>query len=248
MTNFRVALISLFVLAAGCGTEPRTEQLAAISSASYYQPVSNETSTPTPNSSNVIMGRVVGVTDGDTIKVLDSTNIQHKIRLRGIDAPESHQSFGTQSKKALSDKVFNQAVRVEWEQKDHYGRTLGHIYLDDRWINKEMIEEGFAWHYHQYSNDEDLATAQQNAKSATAGLWLDTNAIAPWDFRRNPSLADASSHTTDSAASSTTVYITRTGKKYHRDGCRYLKKSKIPISLDEAKLRYDPCKVCKPPI
>jgi hypothetical protein len=44
------------------------------------------------------------------------------------------------------------------------------------------------------------------------------------------------------------VYITRTGKKYHRAGCRYLKKSKIPITLKEAKRRgYTPCKVCKPP-
>lgn len=44
------------------------------------------------------------------------------------------------------------------------------------------------------------------------------------------------------------VYITRTGKKYHRDGCRSLAKSKIPISLKEAVLSYGPCSVCNPPI
>lgn len=45
-----------------------------------------------------------------------------------------------------------------------------------------------------------------------------------------------------------TVYITRTGEKYHRLGCRYLSKSCIPISLPDAKARgYTPCKVCKPP-
>jgi len=45
-----------------------------------------------------------------------------------------------------------------------------------------------------------------------------------------------------------TVYITRTGKKYHRDGCRYLASSKIPISLKDAKAKgYTPCKVCHPP-
>ena len=44
------------------------------------------------------------------------------------------------------------------------------------------------------------------------------------------------------------VYITRTGKKYHRLDCRYLRKSCIPISLTKAKRRgYTPCKVCKPP-
>lgn len=45
-----------------------------------------------------------------------------------------------------------------------------------------------------------------------------------------------------------TVYITKTGKKYHRDGCRYLSKSKIPISLSSAKNEgYGPCSVCDPP-
>jgi hypothetical protein len=45
-----------------------------------------------------------------------------------------------------------------------------------------------------------------------------------------------------------TVYITRTGKSYHRDGCRYLASSKIPISLKDAKANgYTPCNVCHPP-
>ena len=45
-----------------------------------------------------------------------------------------------------------------------------------------------------------------------------------------------------------TVYVTRTGKRYHRDGCRYLAASKIPISLKDAKTRgFTACKVCHPP-
>jgi hypothetical protein len=44
------------------------------------------------------------------------------------------------------------------------------------------------------------------------------------------------------------AYITKTGKKYHNGNCRHLKKSKIKITLEEAKKRgYTPCKVCKPP-
>ena len=45
----------------------------------------------------------------------------------------------------------------------------------------------------------------------------------------------------------TTVYVTRTGKKYHRAGCRYLSRSMIPISLEDAQAGYDPCSVCDPP-
>jgi len=44
-----------------------------------------------------------------------------------------------------------------------------------------------------------------------------------------------------------TVYVTRTGKKYHRAGCRYLRKSAIPMKLSEARRLYGPCSVCKPP-
>jgi hypothetical protein len=43
------------------------------------------------------------------------------------------------------------------------------------------------------------------------------------------------------------VYVTRTGEKYHRESCRHLAKSKIPMSLTDAKQRYAPCKVCRPP-
>jgi competence protein ComEC len=45
-----------------------------------------------------------------------------------------------------------------------------------------------------------------------------------------------------------TVYVTKTGKKYHRAGCRYLLQSKIPMKLEDAKAKgYTPCSVCKPP-
>lgn len=51
------------------------------------------------------------------------------------------------------------------------------------------------------------------------------------------------------AAGSTIVYITKTGAKYHRDGCSSLRQSKIDITLAEAIRRgYEPCRICNPPI
>src|SRR5260221_14155880 len=84
-----------------------------------------------------LTGKVVGVTDGDTITVLDAEKHQHKVRLEGIDAPESGQPFGTQAKKALSDKVFGKEVSVKETGKDKYGRTLGHVYVGKQNINRE---------------------------------------------------------------------------------------------------------------
>lgn len=69
-----------------------------------------------------------------------------------------------------------------------------------------------------------------------------------------PSIAcsGGSSFPTAAAATSTdrrevTVYVTRTGRKYHRDGCRYLAQSKFAVPLSEARVSYDACKVCRPP-
>ena len=58
-------------------------------------------------------GRIVGIADGDTITILDASNMQYKIRLAGIDAPEKKQDFGNVSKRSLSDMVFNQQVKVD---------------------------------------------------------------------------------------------------------------------------------------
>lgn len=60
-----------------------------------------------------IYGRVVGITDGDTITVLDAQNQQHKIRLAGIDAPERAQAFGQASRMNLSKLVFGREVTLD---------------------------------------------------------------------------------------------------------------------------------------
>jgi endonuclease YncB( thermonuclease family) len=138
-------------------------------------------------------GKVVGVSDGDTVKVLHQVDGQitpEKIRLLGIDAPEKKQPFGPQSKEALSAKIFGREVEVEWKKKDRYGRTLGKIKLDGRDMNLAQIEEGLAWHYGQYRKEEfpgdaDLYDAAEvKARDAKIGLWSATTAKAPWEYRR----------------------------------------------------------------
>ena len=74
-----------------------------------------------------IQGTVVAVSDGDTITVLTPAKKQHKIRLLGIDAPESKQAFGTRSKQSLSDMVFKKEVVIEYKTQDRYKRYLGKV-------------------------------------------------------------------------------------------------------------------------
>lgn len=182
-------------------------------------------------------GKVIAIADGDTLTLLDKDKGQHKVRLEGIDAPESHQDFGTKAKQGLSDKVFGAWVKCRVVGQDKYGRTLGHIYVRDRWINQEMVEDGLAWHYVKYSSDKQLAAAEKEARKAKCGLWKQDNPVAPWDFR-NPKY--------EAGSNPSIVYVTKSGSKYHRGNCRHLVKSRIAISVVEAKKRYEPCKACKP--
>lgn len=132
-----------------------------------------------------LTGLVVGVTDGDTVRLLDASKKQHRIRLNGIDAPESHQAFGQRSRQLLSDLVFQKNIRVEYKETDMYGRILGTIFLGEDNINLKMVQSGMAWHYVYYAkNDKALADAQAAAKQKKIGLWTDPNPIPPWNFRR----------------------------------------------------------------
>ncbi len=129
-------------------------------------------------------GKVVGVTDGDTIRVLwDKEEI--KIRLEGIDCPESHQAFGTKAKQATSELAFGKTVTVQAKGKDRYGRTLGEIILPDGTnLNRELVRSGFAWWYKRYSKDESLGRLEAEARAAKLGLWADPNPVPPWEWRQ----------------------------------------------------------------
>jgi endonuclease YncB( thermonuclease family) len=128
-------------------------------------------------------GKVVKIADGDTMTVLlDKT--QHKIRLEGIDAPEKGRAYGTKARQALADKIFGETVRVDWKKRDRYGRIIGRVYLGDRDISLEMVKDGWAWHYKQYSKEAALADAEKEARKAGRGLWADKNPAPPWEWRQ----------------------------------------------------------------
>ena len=131
-----------------------------------------------------LRGKIVSIADGDTCTLLDASKVQHKIRLNGIDAPEKKQAFGTKAKEALGEKIHEKEVRVEWSKKDRYGRILGDVYLGDRHINREMIRDGMAWHYRQYSKSVELQREEDAARKAKRGLWSDKSPVPPWEFRK----------------------------------------------------------------
>src|SRR5713226_3005499 len=99
-------------------------------------------------------GRVVGVTDGDTITVLDSNKAQHKIRLAGIDAPENNQAFGQRSKQNLSRMVFGKEVTLDCGKEESYGRLVCKVMVDGDDSCLEQVKAGMAWHYKQFQDEQ----------------------------------------------------------------------------------------------
>ena len=129
--------------------------------------------------------KVIGVQDGDTITVLKDRE-PIKVRLHGIDAPEKKQPFGTRARQFTSDLVFSKTVRIEGEKKDRYGRLLVVVILaDGRYLNEEIVYEGYAWWYRQYApGDKVLEGLEDDARQHKRGLWADNQPVPPWEWRK----------------------------------------------------------------
>jgi micrococcal nuclease len=125
----------------------------------------------------------VSVHDGDTLRALDEGNVEHKVRLVGIDAPELGQAFGRVARDRLRELALRQRVVVELHDRDRYGRDLATVVVEGASINRQMVAEGMAWHFTRYSSDADLAAAEAAARAARIGLWADAAPVAPWQWR-----------------------------------------------------------------
>jgi len=133
-------------------------------------------------------GEVVGITEGDTITVLNSKTLKDvKIRLYGIDCPEGGQAFSKRAKQFTSKMVFGKVVEVGAITVDHYGRTVSLVYVEGKGVCDKLIRAGLAWVYYLYCNLPICAewkNLEAEAKEAKRGLWSEHNPIPPWEFRR----------------------------------------------------------------
>lgn len=194
-------------------------------------------------------GKVVGISDGDTITVLTEEKKQVKVRLYGIDCPEKSQAFGQRAKRFSSDLAFGKIVEVNATDTDRYGRTVARVIVDGKDLNEELLRAGYAWHYKQYSKDPDLADMERKARASKLGLWADPHALEPWAFRRGGKSEAAEPETAEpkKEAAYHGNYKTRV---FHGSGCRcYGCKACTTIFRDRGeavKAGYAPCKICNP--
>jgi len=131
-----------------------------------------------------LIGKVIRVSDGDTIVLLDKKNSQHRIRLHGIDCPERHQDYYQAAKNHTSNLCFGKLVRVDVLDTDRYGRIVGRVWSNEIDVNLSLLENGLAWHYTYFDKTILYAKAHEKAKRKQINIWSKPNPIAPWDFRR----------------------------------------------------------------
>ncbi|MGE0156224.1 MAG: thermonuclease family protein [Geobacter sp.] len=139
-------------------------------------------------------GMVRRVYDGDTLLLVARPQGQLKVRLYGIDAPETAkrdrpgQAYSSVAKRVLMYKLLGKAVTVEVRDQDQYGRVVGVVRLAGTDINAAMVAEGLAWAYrHHLEGDyaSEYLRLEDRARRRRMGLWQQTNPQPPWEFRRS---------------------------------------------------------------
>lgn len=177
-------IVALILLLYSCGVLGKREQVT-----------NNNTNTNTNTNntdSNFPLYSVKegSIYDGDTLRVL-TPNKEVKIRFACIDAPETKQSYGINSRDFLRSllKENNNQVRVQEITKDRYGRTVAVLYL----LNGEAVQEiqardGMAFPYPQYKSDcpiwDKVESAGAIARNNRLGVWSSNNPEYPWEWRK----------------------------------------------------------------
>jgi len=131
-------------------------------------------------------GKVVSVTDGDTIKVLHNGK-EEKIRLYGIDTPEKKQDFGQKAQDLTSSLVAGRNVEVQQKDVDRYGRIVGLVTVDGQSLNALIIQNGYAWVYNQFCQESfcsEWSRLETKAREQQKGMWIEANNIPPWEWRQ----------------------------------------------------------------
>lgn len=146
----------------------------------------------TASAGRTVEGTVRAVYDGDTLLLATREKSRLKVRLYGIDAPETRkpdrpgQPYGDMSRQALMSKVKGRRVTAEIVELDQYRRAVAVIRCDGRDINREMVAEGMAWAYRRYLQGtyaSEYIRSETGARARRAGLWNESNPRPPWDFR-----------------------------------------------------------------
>ncbi|HEY1601796.1 MAG TPA: thermonuclease family protein [Pirellulales bacterium] len=209
--------------------------------------------------------------DGDTIELENG----ERVRLVGVDTPETVdprkpvQYFGQEASRFTHASLDGERIRLVSDQnsaatghRDHYGRLLAYVFRvrDNLDFNAELVKEGYGHAYVKYPFErmDEFLGYEREAREQGRGLWAPdvptargppATVLEPKPPQQTaPATVEPAVPTAGRPTTDITVYVTRTGTKHHVDGCRYLRSSNIQMKLSDAKQRYEPCSICRPPL
>jgi endonuclease YncB( thermonuclease family) len=150
---------------------------------------------PTPGDENVLYGRVISITDGDTFKAKIQGAVMN-FRMADIDAPETDQPYGREARSMLTAALEGKDVVMLRVGSDTYGRFVVHAWIANLHVNRELVAQGAAWFYTEYARDNCLYEVENEARDAKRGLWalpLEKR-IEPWVWRQRKRAAAGVQH------------------------------------------------------
>ncbi len=134
----------------------------------------------------LLRGKVVSVADGDTLTVFTDSGLK-RIRLYGVDCPESAQAGGPEAAALTRSLTLLQEVQLEVLDTDGYGRSVALVRLPDgRLLNEELVRQGRAWVYTAYCSRPvclSWKALEHAARAKQKGLWSRRNPKPPWVWR-----------------------------------------------------------------
>lgn len=210
-----------------------------------------------PDFSRLTPCRVIRMIDDDAI-VVDSRKREATVRLIGVDTPETvppskpAQYYGKEARRFTRNLLKGEQVYLivdaQAGRTDKYDRQLAYVYRapDGLFVNAEIIRQGYGRAYTRtpFKHLGQFRQLQRFARQAKKGLWSKEEK-ATVAVPAAPPAAPAVKPKPE--AEDVTVFVTRTGKKYHKGTCQHLRRSRIPMKLSQARRMYEPCGACRPP-
>ncbi|OQA02552.1 MAG: hypothetical protein BWY69_01017 [Planctomycetes bacterium ADurb.Bin401] len=221
MSRFMIVSGYTVVFALICLAVPQTALLHSIES---------------PDFSNQTPVLILDTIGNNRILVVQDANKVIK-KIAGVELPQDEIS------KQKCAQFFNNLLKCEnvyiVARDNDYNSVNVYRFPDNMFVNIEIIRQGYGLASCEENNDyaEQFQQFEMFARQARKGIWA-----APAVITATISDSNIVPANTDK----TIVYVTKSGTKYHRQGCRFLSKSSIPLELKEAKNKYSPCRVCKP--
>lgn len=163
---------------------------------------------------NAYAHKVISVTDGDTLTVLQSGQ-PLQIRLANIDAPEKGQPFREKSRQSLVAMCAGKDASYTPENIDKYGRTVAVVKCAGVEVNRQQVARGLAWVYTQYNKDNTLPPLESKIKSQKAGLWANRAPVPPWDYRHGKTTDEKEIEASPRPKAMATCYTGPRGGRYH---------------------------------